>query len=178
MQFFKGDATEQKMYAAAAPTIDLLSLVLSTYFTDAYGSVEMGELLFDSQRIPLTNAIRREIFITCFKQILMAWAYCGTFESYLTVFRKIFGEDAEIEFTVPGPGKLTIDVTSSGTQNYNFIAREIVDNDYVFSNIVDYDDNQIVFQAIQGIDTEAELITVLFTMVPGGIFTDVSLTIG
>jgi hypothetical protein len=177
MQYFKGDATELKMYNSASNIMTILSSGLSDYFDNAYNGIELGEFLFDEKRIPLTNAIKREIFIDCFKEILEAWAFCGTFESYLTVFRKIFGEDATIEFTIPAVGRLQIDIETSGLVEYNFIAREIVNNAYVFYDIVDDVGDNIVFENFKGIETEAELEKILFQMVPNGIFTEVSLTI-
>jgi hypothetical protein len=178
MQFFKGDPTEVKMYGIASNLMDLINLSLRTYYNQAYECVSLGEFLYDSKRIPLTNAVKRDIFIGCFKEIIDAWGVCGTFESYLTVFRKIFGEDATIEFVVPAPGRLQVNVESAGTQGYNFIAREIVGGAYIYYDIVDYDGDNVLFENPFGIDNQYELERVLFSLAPNGIFTEVSLTIG
>ncbi len=157
---------------------DNIQISLNDFLSDCYGTVPLGELLWDASRVPLTNAIRREIFIGCFKELFEAFSFCGTFESYITVFKKIFGDDVEIEFTVPGPGKLNIDITTSGIQEFNFIAREILSNAYVRHTIVDHNGDKILLRGILGIETPYELEKALFTMVPGGIYTQVSLTIG
>lgn len=178
MKYFKGDEKEKKIYLSGDGMLSSISLSLSEYFEDVYGSKPLGEFLYDEKRFPLTNAIKREIFIGCFQELFQAWAFCGTFESYILVFKKIFGEDVEIVFTVPGPGKLVIDITATGLQDYEFLARSIVDEAYVSDTVVDEVDDTIVFSTVQGIETQSELEKVLFTMVPNGIYTTVSLTIG
>lgn len=178
MKYFKGDDKELKVYQAGDGMLTSISLALNEYFEDVYGSKPLGAFLFDEQRFPLTNAIKRDIFINCFQELFQAWSFCGTFESYILVFKKIFGEDSTIVFTVPDPGKLTIDITSTGLQDYEFLARAIVENEYISDTVVDDVGDTIVFSAVQGIETQSELEKVLFTMVPNGIYTTVSLTIG
>lgn len=177
-EFFKGDALELKMYNSGLPSMQAIGLSLDDFWNGCYEMVPMGEFLWDEKRVPLTNAIKREVFINSFKQIFEAWSFCGTFESYILVFKKIFGEDAVVEFTVPGPGKLQINIESSGVQLNQFIARTIVDNAYVYDFVVDDVGDNICFATVLGLETEDELNKVLFTMVPAGIYTEVSLTIG
>lgn len=178
MKYFKGDETEQKVVEAVDFSLGDISAALDDYFDSVYESVPLGEFLFDQKRVPLTNAFRRDIFIRCFKDIFEAWSFCGTAESYITVFKKIFGDDVDIVFTVPAPGKLTIDISASDVQESIMEARYIVDNAYVYYDIVDDVGDSIVFSSLLGIETQSELEKVLFTMVPGGIYTVVSLTIG
>jgi len=177
-KYFKGDATELKMFDSGNGILTVLGLALDEFFEDAYGSIPMGELLYDEERVPLTNAIRREIFIRSFKEIFEAWSFAGTFESYILVFKKIFGEDVEIDFTVPAPGKLEIDITTAGVQEYEILVREIVSNAYVYYSLVDDVGDFITLATVLGLETPGELEKVLFTMVPNGIFTAVTLTIG
>ena len=178
MEFFKGDETEQKFYNSGSKILNNISVELSEFFSEAYATQALGELVYDQRRFPLTNAIKRSIFISSFKQLFEAWAFSGTFESYIDVFTKIFGEDVVIDFTVPGPGELLVDITTTGLQDYEFVARSIEEDEYLFDNVVDDEDDFIVFSTLQGIESQSELEKVLFTMVPNGIFTQVSLTIG
>lgn len=178
MQYFKGDEKELKYDGAGKGVLDNISLALDSFFAEAYACKALGELLYDQERAPLIKAIKREIFIQCFKELFEAWSFCGTFESYLLVLRKIFGEDADIVFTVPGPGRLQIDIVSTGFELSPFVARKVEDNQYVFDNVVDHEGNQLVFLGFLGIDTQYDLEQVLFTMTPHGIFTEVSITIG
>lgn len=177
-EFFKGDALELKMYNSGLPALDNIGLGLDEFWSQCYEMIPMGEFLWDEKRVPLTNAIRRDVFVISFKQIFEAWSFCGTFESYILVFKKIFGDDSLIEFTVPAPGQLHINIEASGIQLSPFIARRIVDNAYVYDNVVDHVGDNIAFATVLGIETQDELEKVLYTMVPAGIYTEVSLTIG
>lgn len=177
-QYFKGDDQELKFFAAGNPIATNLSAQLDQFFDGAYASFVLGELLYDTGRSPLANAIPREIFRESFAKIFDSFLLAGSFESYLTVFRNIFGEDVDVTFTVPAPGKLNIDIVAAGTALYDFIARIIVENEYQFDTIIDDEDDTIVFQAIKGFESQYELEQMLFEMVPAGIYTEITLTIG
>lgn len=178
LQYFKGDDTEKKFVLAAKDTLDGLELNKDEFFDQAYETAGLGLVIFDSGRSPLSNAISRDIFGSAFSQIFDAFVKVGTFEAYLTVFRKIFGEDVDVQFTVPAPGKLTIEIEAQGVELTRFITRYIEDNAYVYDNMVTEDGDQIVFQSIKGFTSQYELEQMLFEMVPAGIFTDISLTLG
>jgi hypothetical protein len=178
MNFFKGDEQELKMYNSMLGIMQGIGLGLNEYYLGAYEAVPMGEFIYDEERVPLTNAIKREIFIQCFKQIFEAWTFCGTFESYLLVFRKIFGEESSIEFTVPGPGRLQIDIETFGAAINPIVVREISGGSYTIYNLVDDVGDNICAQTTLGIETQYELEKILFSMVPNGIYTEISLTIG
>lgn len=178
MQRFKGDETEEKFYLAGSPICQALSAQKSIFFDEAYACFVLGEVLFDSARAPLANAIPRAIFRQSFVEIFDAFVSAGTFEGYLTVFRKIFGEDVEVEFTVPAPGKLNIDITATGVELSPFVARRIESNAYVLDSVIDDEDDNIVFQTIVGFESQYELEQMLFEMVPAGIYTEITLTLG
>lgn len=179
MQYFKpNDEKEIKMVEAGSPPFDAKSAELDDFFEGCYSTFPLGDLLWESGRSPLSNAIVQSIFRQSFPEIFEAFTVAGSFESYLTVFSKIFGEDAEVTFTVPAPGKLEISIVATGIELSPFITRYIEDNAYVFDNIVDEEGDNIVFQTIQGFQTQYELERMLFEMVPAGIYTEISLTIG
>lgn len=177
-QFFKGDAEELKYYESGKVIAQSLSLGKSEFFDDAYACFVLGDLLWDEKRSPLANAIRRDIFRQSFSTIYDSFVEAGSFESYLTVFRKIFGDAVEITFTVPAPGKLEIDIVATDVELSEFIARNIVENNYQFDNVIDDEGDFIVFQSIKGFDSQYELEQMLFEMVPDGIYTEITLTIG
>lgn len=179
-QFFKQtDLIEKKVYDIMGPVFDILSAERSDFFDDAYICDKLGEILWESNRSPLSTAMKKEIFSTSFEGITEAFVNAGTFESYLTVFRKIFGDDVEVTFTVPGPGKLNIDILAQGIELSNFVAREVVSDQYELSNVVTYDGlYNIVFQTIKGFTSQYELEQMLFEMVPGGIYTIITLDLG
>jgi hypothetical protein len=177
MQYFKGDALEQKFDDAAYDILYLLSSQMDEFLEGAFETGPLGDVIFEDARSPLANAIPQEIFRTAFKEIFDAFVSVGTFEAYLTVFTKIFGEDVDVQFTSPDPGKLQIDIIASTVELSEFITRYIVDNEYIFDEIIDDEGDNIVFQSILGFQSQYELEQMLFEMVPAGIYTEISLTL-
>lgn len=178
MQYFKGDEDELKMAAAGNDLMTQASDAKTEFFNDAYGCFVLGELLYDTGRAPLANAIPRDIFRETFESVFDSFVEAGTFESYMNVFRKVFGDDVGVVFTVPAPGKLLIDITSAGFVISEFLARQVEDNSYVFYNMIDDEDDFIVFQTVKGFTSQYELEQMLFEMVPDGIYTEITLTLG
>lgn len=178
MQNFKGDETELKFVESGRPTLSQLSANKDDFQTGAYEAAPLGDILFDDLRSPLANAIQKSIFRDAFKEIFDAFVKVGTFEAYLTVFSKIFGDDVVVDFTVPAPGKLQIDIEAAGVELADFLARSIVSETYIFDEVVDYTPDNIAFQTIKGFQTQYELEQMLFEMVPAGIYTEISLTLG
>jgi hypothetical protein len=177
VQYFKGDDVEKKFEAAAAATLDALSSSKHDFFVGAYSAAPLGEIIYDSSRSPLTNAITRSIFASSFSEIFDAFVHVGTFEAYLTVFRKIFGSDVDVEFTVPAAGKLTIAIIAQGVEENILDVRQIESNAYVLYDLVDESGNTIVVQTLKGFESQYELEQMLFEMVPAGIFTTITLTL-
>jgi hypothetical protein len=178
VQYFKGDAQELKFDAAGAPILGRLNDGKVEFFDEAYSTFALGELLFDEGISPLSNAIPRNIFREAFESIIDAFVSAGTFESYLTVFRQIFGDEVEVTFGIPDPGKLTIDIVAPGVVLYDLITRYIEDNEYVIDEIVDDESENIALGAIKGFESQYEVEQMLFEMVPAGIYTEITLTIG
>lgn len=177
-QYFKAsDDVEKKFDLAMAPEMDSLSLQEDLFFQGAYECFSLGDLLYDTDRSPLSNAIDREIFREAFATIFDAFVVAGTFESYITVFKNIFGDDVVVEFTVPGPGQLEIGIEATGIQLSNVVGRTVVDGAYVYDEVIDHDGNNVAGSTPKGFQTEYEAEQMLFELVPGGIFTTISLTI-
>jgi hypothetical protein len=179
-QFFKAsDETENKFYQSGQPIMDLVSQQKDLFFDDAYACFMLGDLLYQTKRAPLTNAIPQSIFRETFSVVFDAFLVAGSFESYLTVFRKVFGDDVSVEFTVPGPGRLQIDIEAAGVELSDFIERHIVSNAYVFNTIIEeLSGDTIVFQTVKGFQSQYDLEQMLFEMVPDGIYTEITLTLG
>lgn len=178
MQYFKGDDLELKMYESGKVALEDLLTQLDLLFEGAYEASPLGDILYESERAPLSNAISQAIFRGAFNEIFTSFTVAGSFESYLSVFEKIFGEDATITFTVPDPGKLQIDIVAAGIEQSDFITRYISSNQYFFDTIIDDVGDTIVFQSIKGFQSQFELERMLFEMVPAGIFTEITLTLG
>lgn len=178
MQYFKGDAEELKFYESGKEIFDLIDAQKNLFATGAYNAFDLGGVIYDLKKSPLSNAIKRETFREAFAEIFSAFKNSGTFESYINIFTKIFGETVAITFTVPGPGQLNIDIVADGVLLYDFGARTIVDNAYVFDEVVDRVADNIAFQTVKGFTSQYELETMLFELVPGGIYTTISLSVG
>lgn len=173
------DAIESKFYGGASPLFDVLSSERDDFFDGAYACFVLGEVLWDTNRSPLSNAISREIFRTSFEGIFDSFVEVGSFESYISVFEKIFGVDVDVQFTVPAPGKLEIDITATGVELTNFAARIIEDEAYVLYDMITQDGvDEIVFQSIKGFTSQYELERMLFEMVPAGVWTTITLSLG
>jgi len=178
-QFYKeGDEKELKFFNSANPILVNLEGAKNDFFLGAYSAFPLGEILYDSGRAPLANAIPREIFREVFATVFGSFLEAGSFETYLDVFRNIFGADVEVTFAVPGPGKLNIDIVATGLAIFDLIGRTIQEDAYLIDEIVDYDGNNVVGQSLKGFETEYELEQMLFEMVPAGIFTNITLTVG
>lgn len=176
-QFFKGDTEELKFYNAGAPALAVITEERSEFYEGAFETFTLGEVIYDLALSPLVNAIPRNVFRTTFFSLFNSFQYAGTFESYLSVFRNVFGSTVDVTFTVPGPGQLNIDIVANGMELYDFIARGLVGTTMVTDNVVTQDGDQIVFQIIKGLNNQYEAETMLFEMVPGGIFTTITLNI-
>lgn len=175
-QFFKGDDFELKMDLSASPIHDDIEAQLDDFFDDAYNCMILGDIIYESGRSPLSNAIDQEIFRQSFQEIFTAFTVAGSFDSYLTVFKKIFGDSVQVDFTVPAPGKLNIDIIADEVELSYFVARTVENNEYVYSPMITQDmvDN-IMFQSIKGFKTQYELEQMLHEMVPAGIYTVITL---
>ncbi len=180
MQKFKGDDLENKFIATYEPLFGQLSAGLDDFFDGSYEDGMLGDLLHEDDRSPLSNAIRLEIFRLSFNTIYEQFRVAGSFESYLTVFAKIFGDTVAVTFTVPGPGKLQIDIVADQLEEFDFVARHIDNNMYLYDEVIWYDttpdQGNIVLQTIKGFHSQYELQQMLFEMVPAGVYTEISLT--
>lgn len=178
-QYFKGDSEELKFYNSASPMIDVLSQEHDDFFNESYACYVLGELLYDNNLSPLSNAIDRDIYRTSFESIIEAFVEVGTFEAYISVFEKIFGTGVSVTFTIPAAGKLEIDIIASDIELTDFVAREVGTDAYVFSEIQTQDEiDTLVFQSIQGFTSQYELEQMIFEMVPAGIYTEITLNLG
>lgn len=175
MQFFKqNDPNEIKIVNATNLMFDQRGAALDLMYQQVYQSREMAEFLYDNNFVALSNVINREVFINTINEIFDAWAHAGTFESYLTILRKIFGNSAIIEFEVPNPGCLDINIISTAYEVANFVARQKVGDGYQYFNIVDGDGNRIVFYNLMSSDGQLDITKIIKTIVPGGIFVTIT----
>lgn len=176
MQRFKGDDLEIKFDNAGKEVIEDIGLQLDDFEEEALLAAPLGDIIREDDRAPLARSIDPAIFRDVFPEIFSAFEVAGSFESYLTVFRRIFGDEVQVLFTVPNPGHLEIDIIADEVILNDLISRKIVDNAFVFEEVVDEDGDNISVQTIKGFQTQFELELTLFELVPNGIFTEITLT--
>jgi hypothetical protein len=174
-QKFKGDALELKIEAIGNPLFDVLDGALQDFYLNGFECNAFILMLYDEKRIPFWNRITRASFVSFIKETFKNFPFIGTFEVYLFILVAIFGPDAEIEFAIPDPGKLSITVNAVADLEFDFVVREFVDGEYVFYNLVDDDGDQIIFIDVLGINTEYELKLLFAEIMPCGISPDITL---
>ena len=182
MQAFKEtDEKEEKVVATAFPVLDLISNDRTDFFDGAYEAFPLGDVLFDLDRDPLVGVITRETFRSSFFAIHQLFTRPGTFEFYLDVFRAVWGDDVEVEFSIPQPGVLQINIHALDVQLNIAVARRIVNNSYVYDEIMlqggDYDGDTLAFQGTQGIKTQNETDALISELHPAGVFVQATLDI-
>lgn len=177
IQYFKAnDDLEKKVASCFLPMLLLVDGVRDDFFEGAYNAYPLGDVLANTGD-PIAQVMPIEVFRASFPEIHMLFTRPGTFEFYLTVFRKIWGEDVEVTFTVPAPGKLLIDIVAL-TAAYNLaMARRIVDNAYVRDEIIDQDGDNLIFLGTQGLQTQRQAENIIRELAPAGLWTEITLSI-
>ncbi len=177
-QFKATDLTEKKVTDAFLTLLNELDASRDDFFNGAYSAYPLGDVLYVLNRHPLAGVLPQDVFRESFPEINELFTKPGTFEFYLSVFRKIWGESVEVEFTVPAPGKLLIDISALEIGLFDFVARKIVDNAYVLDEVIDHDGDNIAFQDTIGVKTQSQMNKLIFELSPGGVWIVITLSIG
>lgn len=177
-RFKENDESEAKVISVALPSLNALGIARDEFEVGAFTCFKLGEVLFDLERDPVAGVITREVFIKAFYGIHALFTRPGTFEFYLEMFRAIFGEDVDVEFTVPGPGQLSININSLFLEGFNLVARAVVDGDYEYYPLITSDTGDyILAQGVAGIRTQGEIDALMAEVAPSGIYTICTLTV-
>lgn len=174
-QKFKGDDLELQMEASASPAFDLVGAALDDFLANGFNADPFLLMLFDEGRAPFSARVPRDSFVEFIKEALVRFPNTGTFETYLFILEKVFGEGSGVLFDVPAPGKLELLVNASSSIEYTFVAREFIDGHFVNSDLVTASGDTITFRGISGIDSEYKLSQLLAELIPAGIWPDVTL---
>lgn|SRR5678815_3823223 len=176
VQNFKGDSLELKFQAVGNPVFDLANTALDDFYANGFDASPFILMLFDEGRMPFSERIPRDAFVPFVRQALKNFPITGIFENYLFVLRSIFGDLSEINFLVPAPGKLEIDIAAISNTTFDFIGREFSGGMYTFFDMIDSDGDTLEFRGIPGISTEYELNLLFSEMMPAGIVPIIALT--
>lgn len=177
-QAFKDSSALESRVAQTFETIqNKLSLDRDAFYAGAYTAEPLGDVFQNLNADPLARVLSPEVYRSSFPAIHDLFTRPGTFEYYLAVFRKIFGSNVVVEFTIPSPGVLDINVEAAELQLADFLAREIVDDEYVYHEVIDQDGNNLVFQGLFGIKTQPEMDLLINELAPSIIFTTATLVV-
>jgi len=176
---FKPNDTEVEPRIIAALNYALTPIVASRdeFYDESYEAFDLGHVLYDSNRDPMSGVILRENFARSFFEIHSLFTRPGTFEFYLDVFRRIWGNDVDVQFVIPGDGRLQINIEALASYLEQFHARRIVDNAYVYDPVIDHEGDKIMFQTSIGIKTQAEIRALMRELSPYGVFVEANLII-
>lgn len=175
--FKETDTVEAKVTATIAPMLTLIGNGLTNFHEQVYEAQGIGEMLYDSGRDPMARAVSRQTYLQSYAAIHQLFTRPGTAEFYLSVFRAIWGDDVEVEFTVPAPGKLEINIEALEASQELFMARRIVDSAYVYDEVIDEEGDNIVFQVPTGIRSQHEIDILMKELYPAGLWVETTLTI-
>lgn len=175
-RFKENDNLETKFIEVIEEQNSATQASLDEFYNQAYLAAPLGDVLYDENRDPMVGVVTKETYRESFSAIHDAFTRPGIFEFYLSLFERIFGSGVNVEFEIPGPGRLNINVEAFETSLDTFAAREIVSNQYVYNDVVDHDGDFIVFQTPKGIKTQSEIDALIREVAPQGIFTQAFLT--
>ena len=112
-QYFKGDSNELAIEAAGVAAFDACSVELDSFFENCYEAADFLLMLYDAGRMPFSQRVGRDDFVTFLNKAMPNFPVTGTFESYILLLSAIFGEQSFIDFDVTDPGKVSILVNAS-----------------------------------------------------------------
>ena len=137
-------------------------------YNNAYNVYVLGDYTWGS--ILISRAMPLEVWRRGYGRFIEGMAFSGTVEQYISLFKGIFTEDVEVEFTVPEAGKLHIDigVPAGGLEFFEWLT---IDGD----NIEDDTATKLFFARVLTQLESRELLRVLLSSSPAGI--DVTFTL-
>lgn len=178
LQAFKqNDVVEKKVTDAFLTFPNLREANLNEFYEGAYDCFLLGDVLFALKRDPMAGVVTQETFRSSFFAIHQLFTRPGTFEFYLEVFRAVWGNDVAVQFVVPEPGKLLINVEALTIQLEDWLVRRIEDGVYVYEELIDEEGDNIVFQGTQGIKTQSEAEALVNELYPAGLWVETTLII-
>lgn len=178
MQAFKeNDQKESRVASCFNSVLDLTSFNRTEFFDGAYSSHGLGRVLFNLNASPMASVVDLNNFLEAYPAFHELFTRPGTFEFYIQVIRSVWGEQVGIEFIIPSPGILQINIDALDVVTANFSSRSIENNVYVYDNIVDHVGDSIVFQTSQGIKTQTEAERMMRELHPQGVFVETNLII-
>jgi hypothetical protein len=140
IQLFRKEKDDISNFNIWSTCNDLTLRGLKDFFSDAYNTVSLGEILYDNKYIELSKAVKKEMFSKIYNVIFSSFAKLGTYESLITIIKSVFGEDAKIKFENSNACELHISVGQHGIDSVNWVTKD-------GKNIVSKSGANLIFQA-------------------------------
>ena len=166
--FINGDAEENKFFNVFNRVVSSTMSDIEEYYNQAYGSKELGNTLYELQKVPVYKILEKSLFLKAYSKILEGETYIGTIEGYLTILRAIFGDNAIIKLTIVNPLHLKFDITAEVQQFYLW-----VDNNN--NELVDENGDNIVFEEILAVLSNRQFLELLKQTTNAGTFVEFTL---
>ncbi|MGN0024132.1 MAG: hypothetical protein ACI351_01725 [Candidatus Avelusimicrobium sp.] len=167
MEYFTGDKSEKKIVSCAGSLFQILEGEVRAFFQNAYNAEGLGRVLYDAGLAPLSNILPRDTFAGTMNALFEKFRTAGTFESYISVFKTIFGADTGVVFEVLGKAQLRINITAkrAGTRLWGTLDEKLVK---------DKAGKVFAFQRTVKSGDYYEARQVLTILTPGGIYLEVT----
>lgn len=168
VQSFVNDEEERKFNAVFNNVVENTFNDLSLFFNYAYKSVELGNAIYETQKMPIYKILEKSLFKKAYSQILDGQKIAGSFEGYLKILKAIFGETAEINFTVLGKAKLKIDIVAESQELYVMKTRSL-SNPYLIKT---KDNFHLAFNELLAKITNRQLLNLLKSTTKAGFYVE------
>lgn len=175
-KFKANDAIETSIMELFDGVLDPLGVDIDSFYEDGYESWALGQVLKDTASDPLSRMVTVTAFIRSFNAIHNSYQRPGIYSFYISIFRKIWGDSIDIEFLNPNPGHLIINLDATDLQEEILIARDIVDDQYVFNELVTTDSGEnIIVRTTLTPWTQYEVLKLMRAIAPAWVHIEVNL---
>lgn len=167
VQKFMDDEEENKFFAVFQDVINTTFEDLKAYYKDAYGSPELGQALYELQKVPIYKVLEKSLFLKAYAQILEGEKTLGSIEAYLTILRAIFGDDAQITITQE-PLHLKINIIAKAMKFFLWTTKK-------GKHIITKDGRRIIFKKLLAEVTARQLLEILKATTNAGTYVEFKL---
>lgn len=166
MQFIDKSEDELKFWSVYESMLAQTKLDIQDYYSKAYQSKELGNILYDEGLMPIYKILPKVTFLKAYASIIEGQKTFGSINSYLTILYAIFGKDAQIEISKENPLHILIRVTAEPQEFYKWKTRN------EDKNIITKDGEGIIFKQLLGGVTNRELMQVLKSITKAGTYVE------
>ena len=172
VELFKpNDIRDQKFNSIFDDLENGINADLDAFFDQAYASYLLGDILYENHLDPVAPVLNQAVYRTSFNAIHDLFTRPGTFEFFLSVFRAMWGADADVVFTIIKPGQLKIEIYGSTPAYNEILYREVVGGTtYVYDEILTDDGDSLTAQESTGPQTIDELLMIMSELGVYGIY--------